>query len=145
VPQLDKFKGRKTCATFNLNGDVNGATAFLSANIQERYFIGKNVCHTIIYDTEIHKRILQTSPKDRASELLREGMGMYLNAHPSGKKFHDPSAAVCHLHPDIATWVNAKLYREKGEWGAKIDGQTKDQIAVNIDYDRLWDYIAKGE
>lgn len=145
VPQLDKFKGKRSVATFNLNGDVKGAKAFLDADIQERYFVSKNVCHTIIYDTQTHKRIMETPPTNRASELLREGMGLYLKKHPSGKKFHDPSAAVCHLHPEIGTWVNAKLYREKGQWGAKIDGTTNDKIIVDINYDKLWEHIATGK
>jgi pyrimidine-specific ribonucleoside hydrolase len=144
VPQLDKFKGRNTVATFNLNGDVKGSTAFLEANIQERRFVSKNVCHTIVYNTDVHRRVMQTPPRNRASELLREGMGLYLKRHPKGKKFHDPSAAVCHLHPEIATWVNAKLYREKGQWGAHVNGTTNDKIIVDIDYDKLWEHIAES-
>jgi inosine-uridine nucleoside N-ribohydrolase len=145
VPQLDKFKGRRTIATFNPNGDVKGTQEFLNADIMERYFVSKNVCHTVIYDTEVHKRVMETPPQNRASELLREGMGLYLKRHCSGKKFHDPTAAVCHLHPEIATWVNAKLYRKKGEWGANIDGGTNDKIIVDINYNKLWEHIAEGK
>ena len=143
VPKLEKFIGKETVPTFNLNGYVKGAKAYLNARIKERWFISKNVCHTIIYDTEVHKRIMAVPARNRAAELFREGMTRYLKKHPSGKKFHDPSAAVCHLHPEIGIWVKAKLYREKGMWGSHMD-INGDNTIVDIDYDKLWDYIARG-
>jgi pyrimidine-specific ribonucleoside hydrolase len=144
VPKLEKFIGKEAVPTFNLNGDVKGAKAYLNARIRKRYFVSKNVCHTIIYDTEVHKKVMAVPARDRAAELFREGMTEYLKKHPQGKKFHDPAAAVCHLHPEIGTWVKAKLYREKGAWGSHIDGSSGDSIIVDIDYDKLWDYIARG-
>lgn len=141
VTKLEKFNNRKTVSTFNLNGDVEGAKAFLDAPICERRFVSKNVCHTVVYDTEVHERVTSTSPNSRASELLREGMSLYLAKHSKGKKFHDPTAAVCHLHPEIATWVRATLYRDKGQWGSLLD-ERGDRIIVDIDYDALWDHIA---
>lgn len=144
VPKLEKFIGKETVPTFNLNGNVKGAHAFLNAPyIKERWFISKNVCHTVIYSLNIHRRIMDVPAMNRASELFREGMTKYLKKHSRGKKFHDPTAAVCHLHPEIGTWVKAKLYREKGGWGSRIDGNG-DNIIVDIDYDKLWDYIARG-
>lgn len=143
VPKIKKFVGKKTVPTFNLNGDIKGAQAYLNANIKERWFISKNVCHTIIYNEDIHRRIMDIPARNRAAEIFREGMTVYLKRHTKGKKFHDPSAAVCHLHPEIATWVKAKLYQEKGAWGSRLDGKG-DNIIININYNKLWDYIAKG-
>jgi pyrimidine-specific ribonucleoside hydrolase len=143
VPRLDKFEGLTTCSTFNLCGDMEGARSYINcAQIKERNFIGKNICHTIVYDRAIHNRVMETKPKNRAGELLREGMGMYLERH-SGKKFHDPSAAVCMLHPEIATWVKGKLYEENGKWGTRLD-PNGDNIAINIDVEKLWERIAEG-
>jgi hypothetical protein len=141
-PKIEKFRGLRTCPTFNLNGDVNGAQAFLAANI-ERRFVGKNVCHTIVYDKDRHRNICAVPSSNRATELFREGMDLYLQIHDS-KKFHDPSAAVCHLHPEIASWFKGSLYREKGNWGTyfKEDG---DDICVTLDYEVMWKYIAKGK
>jgi inosine-uridine nucleoside N-ribohydrolase len=149
VKKIDKFIGKERIATFNLNGDKQGAHNFLNMNIKDRRFVGKNVCHYMIYNSEIHKLIMSTPPKDRASELLREGMDLRFKLGCGGnkyheKKFHDPTAAVCHLHPEIGTWVKAKPYCEKGEWGAKLDDQG-DSILIAIDEEKVWDYIAKGE
>lgn len=50
---LEKFKGKITCPTFNLNADVKAGLAVLaSAGIHERWFVSKNVCHGIKYDQE---------------------------------------------------------------------------------------------
>lgn len=143
VPKLKKFIGKEAVPTFNLNGDLKGANAYLSANIKKRWFVGKNVCHAIIYNPETHKKVMEIPPKNRAAELFREGMTEYLKKHPKGKKFHDPTAAVCHLHPEIGTWVKAKLYKEKGAWGSHLDN-TGDNIIINIDNNKLWNYIARG-
>jgi len=143
VPRLDKFEGLSTCATFNLGGDTRGGIAYATCKrIRERNWIGKNICHTIVYDAEIHRRVLAVQPHDRAGELLREGMGLYLNRHKE-KKFHDPTAAVCMLHPEIATWVKARPYYEKGKWGCYLDEEA-DNVCINVDENRLWEHIAMG-
>ncbi len=145
VPKLDKFIGKESVPTFNLNGYVRGSQAFLNHyNIGERWFVSKNVCHTAIYDSKIHEKVTAIPAKNRAMELFQEGMTEYLRKHPKGKKFHDPTAAVCHLHPEIGTWVKARLYRYQGGWGSRIDGNG-DNIIVDIDHKKLWDYIAKGK
>jgi pyrimidine-specific ribonucleoside hydrolase len=81
------------------------------------------------------------TPINMAMELFREGMGMYLSKH-SEKKFHDPTAAVCHKHPEIGTWIDGTLYREHGKWGTLLGG--KDKMLVDIDREKLWQYIAQG-
>jgi inosine-uridine nucleoside N-ribohydrolase len=144
VPELDKFKGLTTCLTFNLGGDNEGAMTYISSKmIRERNWIGKNICHTIEYDENVHNFILSIKPHDRAGELLREGMGMYLAKHKS-KKFHDPTAAVCMLHPEIATWTKGKMYYDRGKWGATLN-ENGDNIAIDVDRSQLWNFIAKGE
>ncbi|MFA5758772.1 MAG: nucleoside hydrolase [Clostridia bacterium] len=144
VPKLQKFENLTVCPTFNLGGDKKGAMEYIeSKNILERNWIGKNICHTIIYDKNIHNIILSNKPKNRAKELFIEGMNIYLNKH-SEKKFHDPSAAACMLHPEIATWVKGKLYYDKGKYGTILD-ENGDNIAINIDYDKLWEHIRLGE
>jgi pyrimidine-specific ribonucleoside hydrolase len=134
--QLDKFQGLKWCPTFNLNGDRPRALAFLNAKITDRRMIGKNVCHTIVYDKETHA---QLKPKDRASELFKEGMDLYLTKH-EGKKFHDPSAAVAHLYPEIVTWIRGKTVKMESGWGTEPD-ENGDHIAVDIDRQALWNHI----
>jgi inosine-uridine nucleoside N-ribohydrolase len=97
--------------------------------------VGKNVCHTVPYNRDIHNIITSVPAKNRAAQLFREGMDMYLAKHDH-KLFHDPTAAACHLHPEIGTWVSGTLYRENGGWGTRIGGH--DQMLVDVSRDRLW-------
>jgi len=136
--RLEQFEGKIWVPTFNLNGDRKGGTSFLAANIKERRLVGKNVCHTVWYD----KTTFQNSTfKGRASELFNEAMRIYLQHH-DGKKFHDPTAAVCHLHPNVANWVKGKTVKMEGGWGTQLD-DNGDYIAASVNYDKLWKHIAE--
>lgn len=142
--KLDKFIGKQTVSTFNLGGAISQSHNIINhKNCKNKRFVSKNLCHTIIYNDHINDLIMSYKTKNPAIKLLREGMNLYLKNHKAGKKFHDPTAAVCHLHPQIATWVKAKLYSEKNQWGAKLD-ENGDDIIVDIDRDKLWEYIATG-
>lgn len=142
VERLEKFEGINTCPTFNMNGDIKGVERLL-ASPTKRSFVGKNVCHTIVYNREVYNRFIDCkSFPNRAMELFAEAMGMYLEDHDE-KKFHDPTAAVCHLHPEIGTWYEGgQLYRAKGGWGTMPGGT--DRMLIDIDRSRLWDYLWKG-
>ena len=142
VKRLDKFEGLSTCPTFNMNGDIKGVEVLLASDTK-RQFVGKNVCHTIIYDVLCHEKAKLHPPTNRAYELFHETMGMYLDKHGE-KKFHDPTAAVCHLHPEIGKWlIDGQLYRAKGGWGTKLGGS--DSMLVDIDREKLWEYIWRGK
>lgn len=160
---LEKFNGMKTCPTFNLNGDVEAGRLFTSTcQIKNKRFVGKNVCHAVIFNKENYSNLVEhwVGSKDYLSfgrdikGLFRDksiplSMQMFLTAahtyfikHPE-KKFHDPSAAVCMLHPEVATYVKGYLYRDKGGWGTTCDENGYD-IAVELDHNKLWDHIIKG-
>ena len=53
------------------------------------------------------------------------------------KKFHDPTAAVCHLYPEIAQWFRGNTVKVKEGWttNKNLDG---DYILADIDRDQLW-------
>jgi len=58
--QLEKFKGMRTCPTYNLNGDPKTALKALKyKGIKSKYFISKNVCHRVYYDKNLHKIFFQ--------------------------------------------------------------------------------------
>lgn len=77
--QLPKFKGLATCATFNLNGDPKAALAALSyPGIGVRRFVSKNVCHGVVYDLDMHRRIAKIKDGSRSLELIWQGMDAYL-------------------------------------------------------------------
>ena len=80
--------------------------------------------------------------KSSAYAIFEKAMTMYLEKHGE-KKFHDPCAAVCHLHPEIANWVKGKLRYEKGKWTTDIS-DPEDEIIANIDYDLFWKHIYYG-
>jgi hypothetical protein len=63
-------------------------------------------------------------------------MDLYLENHPA-KKWHDPTAAVCHLHPEIGTWVRGRVTKLGGGWGTVAD-EAGDLILADIDRDALW-------
>jgi pyrimidine-specific ribonucleoside hydrolase len=145
IERLEKFEGKETCATFNLNGDKKGAELFMQAPISRR-FVSKNVCHTVVYGADEHCLALTKQPKGRGGQLLREGMALYLSGHPEGKKFHDPTAAACMLHPEIAKWARGRLFRRHGEWGFQLARPPfpEDEITVDLNHEALWNLIAEG-
>lgn len=143
--RLEKFEDKKTVSTFNLGGAAKQAQILVKYPYKHsRKFVSKNLCHTIVYTKEIHEIVKSYKCDKEPIKLLIQCMDMYLKSHPNGKKFHDPTAAVCHLHPEIATWVRAKLYSEKNQWGAKLS-KKGDSIIVDIDRDKLWECIANGK
>jgi len=144
--RLSKFEGKNAMPTFNLNGAPDGARRLLEAPIRERSFVPKDVCHTISYTQHVHEQVCATTPRNRAGKVFRDAMDIYRSRKSrSGrpKKLHDPAAAVALLHPEVFTWVRAKLYKRSGEWGAVLDPEG-DMLAVDIDRDRFWEHIAHG-
>ena len=133
-PRLDKFAGCDWVDTFNLNGDRKGADAFLSAAIAERRMVGKNVCHTVVFDANVRARL---RPQSAAAELFCEAAD-FLFARTGAKKFHDPTAAACHLHPEIGSWVRGRTARKERGWGTNLD-PAGDHVLAAVDYDALWD------
>lgn len=135
---LEKFKGRITCPTFNLNGDVKSALKVLdSPNVGERWFISKNICHGVKYDMDMHHFMKSHKDKNAGLSLMYEGMSKYLRKRPDGKAFHDPLAACCAINPDICKFEEVELYRQKGEWGSRKSDKHNAKISVQVDMDKF--------
>lgn len=135
---LEKFKGKTTCATFNLNGDVSSALKVLeSTKIKERWFVSKNVCHGVKYDYDMHNFMKIHRHKNPGLNLIYEGMTIYLNKKPDGKAFHDPLAACCAINSDICKFEEVELYRQKGEWGSRKSDKLNAKISVQVDMDKF--------
>lgn len=134
--RLPDFEGHDCVPTFNLNGDRKGADAFLASGIIDRRMVGKNVCHTVMFDSV---RASALKPRCAASEFFAEAARLLFDG-TDAKKFHDPTAAVCHLHPEIGSWVRGRTTRKGAGWGTNLadDG---DHILAAIDYDALWDHV----
>jgi inosine-uridine nucleoside N-ribohydrolase len=99
--------------------------------------VGKNVCHTVEFGPEQREML---RGRCAASKLFCEAADLYLARHGS-KKFHDPTAAVCHLHPEVAQWVRGRTVKRDGGWGTVLD-EGGDFVASGLDYEALWDRIA---
>lgn len=139
--RLEKFEGKKTFKTFNLGGASKQTLDIIASPfVKNLRFVSKNVCHTILYNKETQALQKLVDPKNRADEIFIDAMDLYLKKH-NEKKFHDPCAAVCMLHPEIASWVRGRLYYEKGEWGTIPDETSNSQIIADIDRDRFWQHI----
>ncbi len=72
--RLPQFEGKEWVPTFNLNGDRKGAEALLKAPIPDRQFVGKNVCHTLLYDRAFHATMPAGCPGSPAQVLFMAGM-----------------------------------------------------------------------
>jgi inosine-uridine nucleoside N-ribohydrolase len=134
---LEKFKGKITCPTFNLNGDVQAALNILkSEKILKRTFVSKNVCHGVVYDQAMHEYMLPRRNNNPGLSLMVDGMSHYLKKH-TGKAFHDPLAACVAIDPSICQFETVELYREKGEWGSRRSETPNAQISIQVDMDKF--------
>ena len=136
--QLPKFAGRVTCGSFNLNGDPRTAVDVQRhPGIHLRRFVSKNVCHGVIYDRTLHVLVAQRKDRNRGLQYIWQGMETYLQRRPAGKIIHDLVAACCAVDPAIATWAEVELYRERGEWGARLAPGSGTWIIVDYDHARF--------
>lgn len=136
--RLEKFKGRETCPTFNLNGNVEAAKKVIASNrFRTKRFVSKNVCHGIVYDYLMHERIKPYRYNNAGLNLLVEGMEIYLRNNSNGKAFHDPLAACVAISPDCCEFREVEIYREKGEWGSRLSNGSGTFISVKCNRDRF--------
>lgn len=135
--RLEKFDGKLTCATFNLNGNPLAAEKLLSIPMTERRLISKNVCHAAIF-TKKDAEILMPFRNNN------KGLNLFLKAvELKEKALHDTVAALLAIDPSKAVWAEVIPYRQRGEWGSKEvhenSGQNSSLITTHIpDLKDLW-------
>ncbi len=132
--RLDKFESKAWVPTFNLNADRPNGQRFLDAPMP-RQMVGKNVCHTVQFDKARFARF--GKPINAASELFCEAAQLYFEGHDS-KAFHDPTAAVCHLHPEVGVWMDGKTVKREGGW-TTVPGE--DKVLVDLDREAMWNHL----
>lgn len=152
--RLEKFEGRTTCPTFNLNGDPRAAEKLLCHNPRTHwtYMVSKNVCHGLFLGRDDLDRIPRGA--HAGLDMLIEGMGVYCKKKPEGKAVHDVLAAILALRTPVARWLRGEPYRTKGEWGFKPweepppwdcefrDYETQTWITVGVDRDAFFDALS---
>lgn len=140
--RLDKFKGKITCPTFNLNGCVDGAKLVLTHDgIGKKYFVSKNVCHGVVYDNEFHEKLRINKDKKQSNTIVWNCMDKYLQVHNYGKMLHDPLAAACLIDRDVCTFAEVEIFRQKGEWGSLIKPNTNIYISTKVNKDKFYSVL----
>jgi inosine-uridine nucleoside N-ribohydrolase len=135
--QLEKFRGLKTCPSFNLNGDPKSALrACEHPGIVARRFVSKNVCHGVVYGEALHAKVAARKAGSVSLERIYQGMDAYLGGG-RGKALHDPLAACCAIDESIGEWAEVEIYREKGEWGARPRPGSGTLIITGYDRERF--------
>ena len=138
--QLPKFRGKVTCATYNLNGDIPSAHAVLASSASGiRRFVSKNICHGVVYDRALHEHVDRLRDQSLSLDLIWKGMETYFERHPDGKLFHDPLAACCAIDESVAEWAEVELYRtaKGGEWGSRLAPGSGTWITTGCDHERF--------
>jgi len=78
--RMKKFEGMITCATYNFGGDIAAADKALNTNkIKERLLVSKNVCHSLCYDKEFHKKLAVFKDNHIGLRLIYDCMDTYLD------------------------------------------------------------------
>jgi len=128
--QMEKFKGMKTCSTFNFGGNIPAAEAALKSGcIGRRICVSKNVCHSVTYTPAFHDAVghaaadaLRSGPASSravALKMVHDSMGEYLEKKGE-KKLHDPLALAEAIDESVCGLVEVSLYCEKGKWGSRL-------------------------
>ena len=138
--KLHKFIGKTSMPTFNLNGDIKAGQKFLSANIKERRMVGKNLCHKMVFHRDDWLTKYSNGQLHMPELFVRAANYYFYTLHNHDKIFHDPTAAVLHLHPEIGEWVRGRTVRMGGEWGTVLDPDG-DYIASGIIQEKMWDHL----
>ena len=142
--ELPQFQGRVTCPTYNLNGDPKSAEAVIACpHFSDKRFVSKNVCHDVVYDEVINHRLNQVKFGHLGLQILHRTMGVYPKRQSQGKKLHDLLAACCAIEPDIGTWAEVELYRDRGQWGSRLKEGTGVHIITGYDKDRFLDVLTE--
>lgn len=144
--RLEKFKGRITCPTFNLAGDVVAAQNLLEdRRLLQRTLISKNVCHGVAWDRSFHDHVRALKRRTDGLELCLQGMDLYLERKPEGKLLHDPLAMAHAIDRQVCDLANVHLYRQRGEWGSQVPPLTDDLntwISIAVNRDRFFEVLA---
>ncbi|NMO14165.1 nucleoside hydrolase [Pyxidicoccus fallax] len=143
--RLSKFDGRRTCPTFNFNGDPKGALLALSSDrIGSRDLVSKNVTHGVAWDAAFHERVRPYRESTAGLVLIFQAMERYLREKPDGKLLHDPIAACAAIDRDIVTWARVQPVRERGEWGAELAPDSNTSISVALDRERFFETLVRA-
>ena len=131
-------RARSGCRRSTSTATARGPRCCCRPPIAERRFVGKNVCHTLLYDRAFHASACRRPiPATRPRCCSWPGWTAYLRKHEE-KKWHDPTAAACHLHPRDRHLGPRPGEQASRAAGARSPTASGDQILADIDREALW-------
>ncbi|HCR75099.1 MAG TPA: nucleoside hydrolase [Chryseobacterium sp.] len=135
--RLEKFDGKITCATFNLNGNPLAAEKLLSIPMTERRMISKNVCHAAVFTKKDAEILIPFRNENKGLKLFLKAVEF------KEKALHDTVAALLAIDPSKAVWAEVIPHRQRGEWGSRevkeSSGHNSSLITTHIpDFKDLW-------
>lgn len=145
---LDKFEGQEAIPSFNPNGDRD-AFHLVQKHCPYTKYVTKTVCHTMEFTPDkVHRptdRTIQPHGGEHpeiAAFLYEDLANLYFEKHTE-KKFHDPTAAVCHIHPDVAGWYHGMVVKRGIGWTTVPCNSTEDDYKVlgDLDRDAVWKHL----
>lgn len=125
---LNKFKNLRECPTYNFNLDIEAINNCLTSNnINQLYFISKNVCHSNLNTYKnIHKDIFlqnyQLSSKKCLHDLLMVKEGI---------KILKKEKTLCDFKNVDFFFLNKKEYKYT-KWGSILNKNSKIKITTNF-------------
>jgi len=137
--QMDKFAGKKSCPTWNFNGNIAAAEAALASEaIGRRVLVSKNVCHRVVYDAALHEDLKAAVQQAGADGRVQREAALRLictsmEKYAKEKKLHDPLALAAALDESVCTFAEVSVFRDKGGWGSRLTAATDTWISVDYD------------
>ena len=140
--RLEKFDGMETCPTFNFNGGPMEAENLLAhPGIKRRLLLSKNVCHGVVYDQALHDKVEAHKQDNIGLTMMYQGMQVYLERRPQGKKFHDPLAVCAAIDESVCEYREVEMYRQRGGWGGRPVEGSNTFISVAFNRERFEDVL----
>lgn len=109
--RLEKFDGKITCPTFNLNGNPLAAEALLAIPMTERRLISKNVCHGAVFTKADAALLVPFRNQNKGLDLFLKAVDL------KEKALHDTVAGLLAIDASKALWAEVIPYRKSGGWG----------------------------
>ena len=147
---LPKFKGMKESPTWNLGGSVKESEFLMGhSRIGCRFFVSKNVCHDIVYDSSIHEQMKILSKEGTFASYFYDIMEKAYFKHKKDKnlnkgsnrgtcikkKIHDIIPLMTLFNKDVCKFkqVQLKYNRKNSSWGSTLANDTDTYISVEYD------------
>jgi len=143
---LDKFKGIKEIASWNLSGAEKEVKFMLKTLTCPITFISKNVCHGVVYDEELDYYLSKYEYSNKFVKITRKIMGdkyLYSPYKKKMKMIHDLLAVTCFFNRDICQYINIELKCTKNKWRSELNPNTNQKISISYDKTKFLEELVK--